>query len=192
MIRLGITGGIGSGKSVVSALLQIMNIPVYIADKESKRIVDSSPRIRAELIRLFGAHIYKEGTIDRRLLASQIFSDDILLEKVNAVIHPEVNNDFLRWAAAQVTEVCAIESAILFESGFYRDVDFSLTVYAPVELRISRAVRRDGVSREDILSRIKKQMPDEEKLCRSTFVIYNDGNHALIPQLEKILKALLP
>lgn len=189
MKKIGITGGIGSGKSVVSRLLSLFGVPVYIADEESKRLTDSSPVIREGLVRLFGSEIYRpEGGLNRQLLASHIFGNRENLLRVNQIIHPEVNRDFLAWVAGrQTSSACAIESAILFESGFDSIVDIRLMVYAPLSVRIQRAVERDGVQAEAIERRIRSQMPDEEKREMSDYVIWNDGSRALIPQVEKFL-----
>jgi dephospho-CoA kinase len=186
MIKLGLTGGIGSGKSVVASLLEIAGIPVYIADTESKRLADASPVIRKALTGLFGEDIYRNGALDRKRLASLIFTDKENLNRVNAIIHPEVNRDFLQWATQQQAPVCAIEAAILFESGFDKYVDLSVMVYAPLEVRIERAALRDKVPSEEITRRIQNQLPDEVKKERADYIIYNDNKHPLIPQIEKL------
>jgi dephospho-CoA kinase len=187
-IRIGITGGIGSGKSVVARLMRIMNIPIYDADTRSKRLLDTSPPIRKALIKLMGPSIYSGDTIDRRLMASLIFADSGLLARTNAVIHPEVGRDFETWASRCDWPVCAIESAILFESGLNRIVDVSLMISAPVDLRIARAMNRDRSDRSAIEQRIARQMPDDEKALLANYVIINDGVRALIPQVEFFLK----
>lgn len=192
MTRIGITGGLGSGKSVVAKLLQIYGVPVYIADDRSKQLTNSSPAIREGLIGLFGETLYPEGQLDKKRLAGFIFNDPKALQAVNAIIHPVVNQDFHAWTEAQQTPFCAIESAILFESGFDKSVDLSLMVYAPLELRIQRGLARDAVSREALLARIEKQMPDEEKKRRADYTIYNDNRQALIPQVERFLEAISP
>lgn len=190
MIKIGITGGIGSGKSVVASLFRLSGIPVYIADKESKRLTETSPVIRKKLTDLFGADLYTENGLNKKLLASYIFSNPAMLKQVNGIIHPEVNRDFTAWTEAQDTPFCAIESAILFESGFDRAVDISLMVYAPMELRMARALKRDAVSRSELINRIKTQMPDEIKKEHSDYVIYNDDRQALIPQIGKFITYL--
>lgn len=190
MIKIGITGGIGSGKSVVASLLELSGIPVYIADKESKRLTETSPVIRKKLTDLLGADLYTEKGLDKKLLASHIFSNPATLKQVNGIIHPEVNRDFTAWTEAQDTPFCAIESAILFESGFDRAVDISLMVYAPMELRITRALQRDAATRSELINRIKTQMPDEIKKEHADYVIYNDDRQALIPQIETFITYL--
>lgn len=187
MNKIGITGGIGSGKSVVATLLSLSGVPVYIADEESKRLTATSPVIRQQLIALLGKEVYTAAGVNKQYLAACIFHDPDCLQKVNAIIHPEVNRHFQAWAERQRTPYCAIESAILFESGFDRTVDIRLMVYAPLELRIDRAVRRDALARTEILHRIENQMADELKKDRSDYVIYNDDRQALIPQVAAFL-----
>lgn len=188
MIKIGITGGIGSGKSVVATLLRLYGIPVYIADEESKRLTNSSPVIRRALVDLVGEAVYDaDGKLDKLRLANFIFGQPEHLARVNAIIHPEVNRDFLDWSERQEKAFCAIESAILFESGFDRIVDVKLMVLAPLEIRLERAIARDHASREALERRIKSQMADEEKASRSDYVIHNDGRQALIPQVENFI-----
>lgn len=188
MIKIGITGGIGSGKSVVATLLRLYGIPVYIADEESKRLTSSSPVIRRALVDLVGESVYgADGQLDKPRLANFIFGHPARLARVNAIIHPEVNRDFLAWCERQEKAFCAIESAILFESGFDRIVDVRLMVLAPLEVRLRRAIARDQASREALERRIKSQMADEEKARRSDYVIRNDDRQALIPQVENFI-----
>ena len=190
MIKIGITGGIGSGKSVVATLLRLYGIPVYIADEESKRLTNSSPVIRRALVDLVGEAVYDaDGKLDKPRLANFIFGQPEHLARVNAIIHPEVNRDFLDWSERQEKAFCAIESAILFESGFDRIVDVKLMVLAPLEIRLERAIARDHASREALERRIKSQMADEEKASRSDYVIHNDDRQALIliPQVENFI-----
>lgn len=190
MISIGITGGIGSGKSVVASLLRLSGIPVYIADEESKRLTNSSPIIREQLIAHFGEEIYTAEGLNKPLLASLIFGDPNRLAAVNAIIHPVVKHHFEQWVSRQGTPCCAIESAILFESGFDRLVDLSLMVYAPKELRIQRAIARDAASKEAVIRRIESQMADEEKRERADLILLNDDQHALIPQVEQLIERL--
>lgn len=190
MIKIGITGGIGSGKSVVASLLVLSGIPVYIADTESKRLTETSPMIREQLTALLGNDLYTEKGLNKKLLASHIFNHPDTLRQVNAIIHPEVNRDFSAWAERQGAPFCAIESAILFESGFDRFVDLRLMVYAPMELRIRRALCRDASSRSEVIARIQSQLPDEIKKERSDYTVYNDDRQALIPQIGAFITYL--
>ena len=182
---IGLTGGIGSGKSTVSRLFDIMGIPVYIADTESKRLTESSSFIREKLIERFGPNLFVGGKLNKTLLALFIFANEDNRLFVNSVIHPEVIADFERWKEQHTNSpAVVIETAILFETGLYKTVDISVTVAAPEELRIRRVELRDGLSRESIASRIRSQLPEEEKIRRSDYVIYNDDRQALIPQVE--------
>lgn len=188
-IKLGITGGIGSGKSVVSHLLEIMGIPVYISDIEAKRLTASDPFIRKQLTDLLGADLYKNGELNKPLLASYLFSNPDHAKKVNSIIHPRVKEDFRQWIIhkQKTFPIIATESAILIESGFKDEVDKLIMVYAPLETRIGRAVSRDSVTREAIIARIKNQMDDEEKMQYADYTIYNNDERPLIPQVINII-----
>ena len=190
MIKIGITGGIGSGKTVVSTLLELMDIPVYIADEESKVLTKNSPVIREKLIHLLGESIYTPEGLNKKLLASYIFNNPDCLQQVNAIIHPVVNQHFLEWTNQLTTGVCAIESAILFESGFDKIVDISLMIYAPMELRIERAMKRGSVTREEITKRIQSQLSDDIKKEKADYIIRNNDKQALIPQLQNFINRL--
>lgn len=194
MITIGITGGMGSGKSIVAALLKVYGIPVYDADNESKRLLLTSPTIRRGLTDLLGADIYSpDGTTLRRArMASLIFADPSLLARVNAIIHPEVGRDFDAWRTRLTTSVCAMESAILFESGFDRRADLRLMVYAPEAIRLQRVMARDNATEAAARQRMQRQWPDERKIALSDAVITNDGRAALIPQVEAFVKAYAP
>lgn len=189
MIKLGITGGIGSGKSTVSEIFSLCNVPVYIADTESKRLVATSPVIKEKLINIYGEELFEGGVLNKALLASHIFNDKAKLEQVNAIIHPEVEKDFKEWVISHAhSPVIAHEAAILFESGFNKLMDKIVMVYTPLEIRLERTMKRDHTTREKVLERIHNQMPDEEKAKLSDFVIVNDGAHSLIEQVLDILK----
>lgn len=190
-IKIGITGGIGSGKSVVSKLLQLMGVPVYIADVESKRLTETDPDIRAALISLLGDEVYQDGKLNRPLLASYIFGNKDNLTMVNGIIHPRIKDDFRRWAQSHSSySIVGIEAAILIEAGFTEDVDQVVLVYAPQEIRLRRAVSRDACAAEQIQQRMRNQMPDEDKMAFAHHIIYNDDKQALIPQLGALIKTL--
>lgn len=191
MIKIAITGGIGSGKSYVSHLLEDMNIPVYNADNEAKRLTVSDEGIRRELVALLGEEVYKEGELNRPLLASYLFSDPAHAAQINAVIHPRVRKDFAAWAERlEGCEVAGMESAILYEASFEDTVDAVVMVYAPVDLRVQRAMYRDGASEEQVRARIAAQMDDDEKCRRVDFTVVNDGVRPLLPQLNAIIEQL--
>lgn len=192
MTTIGITGGIGSGKSMVSALLRVYGVPVYDADHESKRLLVTSPTIRRGLISLLGPDIYRpDGTLDRARMAALIFADADLLARVNAIIHPAVGDDFDAWRKRLTVPLCAMESAILFESGFDRWANVRLTVYAPEAIRLQRVMARDGAAEADVRRRMQSQWTDERKAALSDAVITNDGLSALIPQVEAFLNRWL-
>ena len=190
MITIGLTGGIGSGKSVVASLLELYGLPVYSADEESKRLLDTSPLIRERLTALLGDSVYSPDGLNRRRMASLIFRDAQLLKQVNALIHPEVGLHFQSWVERQTVQYAVLESAILFESNFNRYVDLCLMVYAPRELRIRRTMTRDRVTEAEVLQRMQHQLPEEEKKERADYVIYNDEEQSLIFQAEKLLQYL--
>ena len=147
--------------------------------------------IRKQLTALLGDSIYDSNGLNRKLMASLIFNDANLLEQVNAIIHPEVGRHFQSWLEQQTTKYAVLESAILFESKFDRYVDFCLTIYAPRELRIQQVMMRDGITEAEVGQRMQHQMPEEEKMKRADFVIYNDGIQPLIPQIEELVKISL-
>ena len=190
-IKLGITGGIGSGKSLVSRLLESMGVPVYISDTETKELMVTNLSIREELIALLGEGVYIDGVLNKSLLASYIFTNPEHAKQVNDIVHPRVKIDFIRWVQSHVeVPIVAIESAILIEAGFAGEVDVIVMIYAPEEVGIERAVKRDSTSREWIERRIRSQMSDEEKRKQADFVIVNDGETPLIPQVLELINLL--
>lgn len=190
-IKIGITGGIGSGKSVVSRLLEIMGVPVYISDSEAKRLTQTDRTIREGLTGLLGEDVYAGGVLNKPLLASYLFGSPEHARQVNGIIHPRVKEDFRIWARRHAdSRIVGIESAILIEAGFASEVDKIVLVYAPEEVRIRRAVARDVSSREAIQRRIASQMSDEKKREQADFVIVNDGETPLIPQVLQLIASL--
>jgi len=190
-IKIGITGGIGSGKSIVSRLLEVMGVPVYLSDSEAKRLTASDPTIREELIALVGDEVYVDGALNKAFLASYMFGHPERLTAVNQIIHPKVKEDFRQWVNAHSHEpVVAIESAILIEAGFKEEVDKVVMVYAPLEIRIDRTIKRDGATKEQVLARIGSQMSDEEKCKQADYLIANDNKTALIPQVLEFISFL--
>lgn len=188
---LALTGGIGSGKSVVSRCLRSMGIPVYDCDREARRLNESHPVIRQQLTELVGNAVYdSEGRLDRAVLAGYLFADVDHARRVNAIIHPRVAEDFLHWKSCQQGPWVAMESAILYESGFDCLADRVLMVYAPECVRLQRAMERDGVSAEAVRRRMRNQLPDEEKREKADFTLYNDGRMPVLPQILDILGLL--
>jgi len=193
MIKVGLTGGIGSGKSTVSKVFARLGIPVYLADEEARQLVDNSTEIKSAIQQYFGKDILdKEGHLRRKALAEIVFKDKVKLDQLNSIIHPAVQKHFVAWASGQVPFPYVIkEAAILFESGSYKNVDVVITVSAPLELRIKRIEQRDGVSRESVLERIKNQLSEEERIKRSQYVINNDEEQLLIPQILSVHQELI-
>lgn len=189
-IKIGITGGIGSGKSVVAKLLAWMGIPVYQTDAEAKRLMLSDADIRRELTAQVGSNAYNEKGLNKALLASYVFGNPEHTRQVNAIVHPKVRHDFRKWAGDSGRMMVALESAILLEAGFRNEVDKVVMVYAPQEVRIERAIRRDSATREQIEKRIRSQMSDENKREAADFVIVNDGETPLIPQVLSLISSL--
>ena len=191
MSRIAITGGIGSGKSYVSALLEARGIPIYNADNESKRLTISDEGIRKGLIGLLGEEVYQGNMLNKSLLASYLFASPENAAKVNAIIHPRVKADFLRWVAEHHhCDIVGLESAILYESGFDDVVDGVVMVYAPESLRVERAMKRDGASEVQIRSRMAAQMDDDMKRLKADWVVMNDGSISIDEQLDALMEHL--
>lgn len=180
---VGLTGGIGSGKTTVGLIFKHLGIPVYEADIESKKLLDQPGELQQKLVMLLGKEILKDGKIDRPVMAQKIFNDKELLKASNALIHPAVAENFQQWIKAQKALYVIREAAILFESGSYKDCDRIVVVSAPEELRIERVMKRSGASRKEIVQRIRNQWPESKKLARADYVIENDNQHSLIKQV---------
>lgn len=188
MIKFAITGGIGSGKSYVSSLLEERGIPIYNADLESKRLTVQDEGIRKELVALLGEDIYQGATLNKPLLASYLFANSDNAVKVNSIIHPRVKDDFRRWVESQKdVPLVGLESAILYESGFDDVVDQVVMVYAPEAVRLQRAMKRDNATEEQVRARMSAQMDDEEKRSKADFVLMNDGIMPLEVQLDDLV-----
>ena len=188
---IGLTGGIGSGKSSAAQIFEFLGIPVFIADEVSKKLLDEAP-IQKKLTALLGQDVLQESKINRAKMAGLIFNDESLLQAVNNILHPAVRRAFARWHQGQAPAPYYLrEAAILFESGSDEDCDKVITITAPRELRIARVAARSGESREQIEQRMARQWPEEEKIRRSDFVIHNDQKHSLIEEVWRVHKAIL-
>ena len=189
---VGLTGGIGSGKTTVAKMFNELGIPVYIADDEAKRLTNSSKVIRRKLIALLGEEAYTQGgLLNRPYVANLVFNDKVLLEGINQIIHPKVAQHFKRWIKKQKSPYCIKEAAILFESGSYRTCDLTILVTAPVETRIKRVMDRDASSREAIEARMANQWPDSQKAKMADMVIENLDISSTQKQVHRIHKSLL-
>lgn len=191
-LKVGITGGIGSGKSFVSKLFKTLGVPFYDADKEAKAIMNSSDTVRKGLIDAFGESVYfADGTLNRKWLAEQVFNNNDQLTILNGIVHPVVIQHAVDWANVQRSCYSLKEAALLFESGSYKTLDYTILVIAPQNVRIDRVMARDNVSREEVINRINKQMSDEAKMEMAHFILVNDGIEPLLPQIYNIHKQLI-
>ncbi len=187
---IGVTGGIGSGKSVVSRLLRLMGIPVYDCDREAKRLMLENADVRRALVSAAGERVYAaDGQLDRAYLASYMFGNAERVALVNAIVHPAVRDDFRQWAQRIGREIVAVESALLFEAGMDADVDMVAYVHAPEAVRLARAIQRDGSNESSVRRRMQSQLSEQEYMQRADNVICNDGSHSLINQTLCLLRS---
>lgn len=187
---VGLTGGIGSGKSTVAGFFKELGIAVYIADEEAKKLTNRSIFIRKKLIALLGTEAYNKEGLNRSFVAKKIFNNAELLQQVNAIIHPRVGQHFKRWVKKQHGTYCIKEAAILFENGGYRECDAMILVTAPKETRIERVMQRDGSTREEVLARMQHQWEDREKIPLADFVITNIDRSETQKKVKNIHKTL--
>ena len=191
MFKVGVTGGIGAGKSLICSILERMGYPVFYSDIEAKKIIISNPQVRIDLIELFGIQIFKDHQLDRKLLANLLFSDSTLIEKMNAIVHPKVREEFENWALNQDSQLVFNEAAILFETGSYKNFDATILVTAPLEIRLNRVMNRDNSIRSDVQKRIDNQWSDDQKVILSTYRIQNDDIQSVLDQLDEVLYELI-
>lgn len=187
-LKVGITGGIGSGKSTVCRIFGVLGVPVYSADERARCLMEENAGLRREITGLLGSQAYREnGSLDRQWVASRVFTDPRLLEKLNAIVHPAVALDGEEWQHNHRHSLYTIrEAALLFESGSYMALDRIIEVFAPSELRIERVMRRDAITRQQVLDRMARQWPEWKKLIMADDVILNDGQHGLVPQVIRL------
>ena len=184
MLKIGITGGIGSGKTTVCKVFQLQQIPVFYADSQAKIIMQTDQQLVNSIKAAFGSDVYSEdGILNRSRLAAIVFSDEEKLKKLNSLVHPAVFRAFDKWVEQQNAPYVMKEAALLFESNSYKDCDYIILVKAPQHLKIARIIERDAVPESDVLKRMNKQLSDEEKELRSDFIIYNDEQQMLVPQV---------
>jgi dephospho-CoA kinase len=191
VMKLGVTGGIGSGKTSVCRVFSVLGIPVFSADPEASRIMDTNEDIIRGISSIAGINLYHDGLLDRVKLASLIFNDRTLLEKINSLVHPVVFDYFKRWAADQNSPYVIMEAAILFESGASKLVDKIVTVIAPVEERVERVIKRNKLTRTQVMDRIRNQIGDELRIKLSDYVIPNSENDMIIPAILTIHEDIL-
>jgi dephospho-CoA kinase len=191
MLRVGLTGGIGSGKTTVAKIFESLGIPVYYADDAAKLIMNTDEELKASLIKNFGDRAYKEGLLDRAWLASVVFADKDKLALLNSLTHPATIRDADRWMEKQISPYTIKEAALLFESGANEHLDHIIGVYAPQALRIKRVMSRDNVTEEEVLKRLNRQMNEEEKMKRCDSIITNDEKQPLIQQVLNLHTSFL-
>ena len=189
-IKIGLTGGIGSGKSMVSKLLTTYEIAVYDSDIRAKSLMESDDKIIHSITQIFGKEAYTNGKLNRRFVAEAVFASSSKLLQINTIVHSAVIDDFSRWAELQAAHILVFESAIIFENGLEKYFDKIIAVVAPQKLRIERVKMRSGLSRKEILNRIKNQTSSKTLRQRADYVIINDDRTAIIPQVESILKSI--
>ena len=190
MLRIGITGGIGSGKSYVCHRLEALGYPVYDCDAEAKRLMVEDDKLVQRIKRLIGDDAYKDCTLNKPVIAHFLFQSERNAKRLNALVHPVVRKDFVKWAQQQNTKLVFVESAILFQAKMETVCDRIWCVTAPLSVRLSRVMQRDGCDEQAVLSRIRQQMDDEDVLHRSHANIVNDGTQDIDAQIKPLIQSL--
>ncbi|MFL5729571.1 MAG: dephospho-CoA kinase [Cytophagaceae bacterium] len=184
VLKVGITGGIGAGKTTVTNIFSLLGVPVYYADDRAKYILHHDETVSRQVREKIGQEAFKDGKLDTQYISKEVFKDAAKLALLNSIVHPRVGQDFEQWVNLQTGPYILKEAALLYEAGSYKDLDKMITVFAPVELRIKRVLQRDPQRTEEVLRGIiEKQMPDAEKVSRADYVIRNDDTELLIPQV---------
>jgi dephospho-CoA kinase len=191
MLKIGITGGIGSGKSTVAKVFEVLGIPVYYADEAAKRLMNEDADLKEKIKATFGENAYREDKLDRKFLSSIVFNSAEKLALLNALVHPATLVDAERWMLKQLTPYALKEAALIFESGAHEHLDYVIGVTAPAPLRIQRTMHRDGITRDAVIARMDKQMDEAIKMKLCDFIIKNDEQEMLLPQVFAIHEKLL-
>lgn len=191
MLRIGLTGGIGSGKTTVARIFEVLGIPVYYADQAAKRLMHEDPELQEQVRKHFGDAAYENGKLNNKYIAGIVFKDQSKLELLNALVHPATIRDGERWMAQQTAPYAIKEAALIFESGSQAHLDYVIGVAAPEPLRILRTMQRDNVTREAVLARMRKQIQEVIKMRLCDFVVYNDEQRLVIPQVLQLHERLL-
>ena len=192
MLKVGLTGGIGSGKTTVAQIFEVLSIPVYYADTAARALMNQDPELKEKITASFGTDAYKKGELNRSYLGSVVFRDTEKLNLLNSIVHPVTIRQSENWMNSQKTPYAIKEAALIFEAGLDKHLDYIIGVTAPESLRIQRVVERDHIPMEKVLDRMRHQMDEKEKISRCDFVVQNDGKTAILPQVlaihEKLLK----
>ncbi len=186
MFLVGITGGIGSGKTTVCKIFEALGVPVYYSDERAKWLLNNDDNVKSKVVALLGNNAYINGTLNRSFIAEKVFANKSLLEQYNEIVHPAVAEDTLNWTTQHLDEPYVLkEAALLVETGSYLNLDKLIVVTAPENIRIARVMQRDRLTQAEVTARIKNQMPESEKVKLADYVIINDGTHSLIEQVKK-------
>jgi len=186
ILKVGITGGIGSGKSTVAKIFGLLGIPVLYADDAAKKLMNEDEHLKAKIISAFGINSYNNGTLNRPFIAAKVFNNPAQLTLLNSIVHPATIADADKWMQKQTTPYAIKEAALLFESGAEKWLDKVIGVYAPAPLRIQRVMQRDGITAAEVTARLNKQMDEEEKMGLCDYIVKNDEQELLIPQVLKL------
>jgi len=192
-LKIGLTGGIGSGKTTIAKLFELLNVPVYYADAASKRLYKTDKHLMQKMKAHFGDDIYNADELNRTKLASLVFADPQKLDLLNSLVHPPTIRDAENWMKTQTSPYVIKEAALLFESGSVAGLDFVIGVYSPQHVRLKRVMTRDGATRDEVLSRMQRQINEEMKMRLCDFVVLNNEQELVIPQviaLDKQLRAM--
>jgi dephospho-CoA kinase len=192
MIKIGITGGIGCGKTTICKIFEAKGILIYYADDRAKKLMTSNKELKNQIVELFGKEAYfKNGRLNRKFLSSKIFIDKLLIQKLNSLVHPAVKADSESWFSNQKNHYAIKEAALLIESNSYKELDKIIVVTCPIDLRLERVMNRDHISKDQVLSRMKNQLKEEEIIKYANFIIVNDGTIDLIKQVDVIHNELI-
>lgn len=191
MLRIGLTGGLGSGKSTVAHIFEVLSIPVYYADVSSKRLMNENEKLKSAVQNAFGEDVFPGGILDRKKLAEIVFNDQNKLEQLNSIIHPATLQDAADWIKKQTAPYIIKEAALIFESGSHQLLDYVIGVKSPLSLRLQRAMKRDNISRDEAMARINKQINEEIKMRLCDFIIVNDEQQMVIPQVLELHQKFL-
>lgn len=191
MLKIGLTGGMGSGKTTVSRIFSVLGIPVFYADDVAKQLMNEDESLKKKIIQLFGENAYQDNELNRKFIAGIVFNDKFKLEQLNAVVHPVTIAAAANWINKQTSPYIIKEAALMFESAAAVHLDYVIGVYAPQHLRLQRVMQRDNVKREDVLARMNSQIDETIKMKLCDFIIVNDEQQAVLPQVISLHKKLL-
>ena len=191
VLRVGLTGGIGSGKSTIAQIFEVLGIPVYYADISAKKLMNENADLRSSITNIFGEQAYTNNILDRKYISSIVFSDPAKLQQLNALVHPATKKDGEAWMQEQTSPYAIHEAALIFEAKVSDRLDLVIGVSSPIELRIKRAMERDKVSREEVLKRMEQQLDEKLKMSKCDFVLMNDEQQLLIPQVLELHEKLI-